>query len=80
MGGVLGPDTGGKPDSVTAGRSSSERCKEEANGNWIIDTVGQTGTTHNHMILSPASQNSQPPFNPTAQNPEEYQEFLPAET
>lgn len=36
---------GGKQDSLTAGRSSSQRCKEEANGNWIIDTVGQTGTT-----------------------------------
>jgi len=32
------PDFGGKPDSLTAG-------KEEANGNWIIDTVGQKGTT-----------------------------------
>ena len=41
-----GPDFGGKPDSLTAaGRSSSQRCKEEANGNWIIDTVGQAGTT-----------------------------------
>lgn len=38
-----GPDFGGKPDSLTAGRLSSQRCKEEANGNWIIDTVGQTG-------------------------------------
>lgn len=35
---------GGKQDSLTAGRSSSQRCKEEANGNWIIDTVGQTCT------------------------------------
>lgn len=40
-----GPDFGGKPESLTAGRSSSQRCKVEANGNWIIDTVGQTDTT-----------------------------------
>lgn len=40
------PGFGGKPDSLTAaGRSSSQRCKEEANGNRIIDTVGQAGTT-----------------------------------
>lgn len=36
--------SGGKLDSWTGGRPSSQRCKEEANGNWIIDTVGQTGT------------------------------------
>lgn len=40
-----GPDFGGKPDSVTAGRSSSQGCRVGANGYRIIDTLGQTRTS-----------------------------------
>lgn len=40
-----GPDFGGKPDSVTAGRSSSQSCRVGANGYRIIDTHGQTRTS-----------------------------------
>lgn len=40
-----GPDFGGKPDSVTAGRSSSQSCRVGANGYRIIDTLGQTRTS-----------------------------------
>lgn len=57
----VGPKIGGKPDSLTAARSSSQRCEQEANGNCIIDTYGSqtlgtqdSGTFllhYNNMIL-----------------------------
>lgn len=82
-----GSDFGGKPDSLTAGRLSSQSCKEEANGNWIIDTVGQTSAAQARLRDYPVLGYDPHPgvtkfttsVSPHGSNPEKYRELLPAE-
>lgn len=38
---------------MTTWRSSSQGCKEEASGNWISDTCGQTGSAHTQLGAHP---------------------------
>ena len=57
-----------KPYLTTAARSSSQRCKVRANGNWIVEPVGYSGTVQfYHMILNLTWHNSQPLCHPSAQ-------------
>lgn len=69
-------DFGGKPDLVTAGRSSSQGCREGANGHRILLTPlarlsGMSESIrHYHLILTVDPQNSQPLHHPRCSNPE----------